>query len=207
MIYKEYPRSTAPEILYWKSIQMCLFTYIYSRINKSHPLSVPRKYRKLMIFRALGGFLGIGGMWSAVRYIPVSIASCIFKMQVFFAAILGHFFLKEYISCLDVFFMLIAFGGALIVDNPVGDHDYESNNDIMTGMTFAFVGAIGGSVITLLMRHMKEGIHFSVSPFFFAAGCVLMTPMCYFTLQPTYDQDTTAYDKKFAFMVFLAAVL
>ena len=52
-----------------------------------------------------------------------------------------------------------------------------STRDILIGTLFALSGALGGACANITKRIMKNGINFSVSPFWFAAGCSFWSPI------------------------------
>ena len=99
ILYDHNPGISEYEIIYWKSISMLLFNYIYIRkVAGTTPLSVKSAYRNVIVFRALIGYWGLQGPWAAIKHIPVSLTICIVMTLPIFTALLACFFLKEKIS-------------------------------------------------------------------------------------------------------------
>ena len=71
-----------------------------------------------MILRSVCGFVGFIGMVHAVKYIPVSTASCIFFTYPIWTAVAAFFFLNEKINKYDILQIVSAFIGILIINNP-----------------------------------------------------------------------------------------
>lgn len=79
----------------------------------------------------------------------------------------------------------MSFAGVLIINNPFDTHSADptnsaplySNLDLLIGSSFSLGGAIGGSIAVLCMRYMNKGIHYTISPFWFASGGTLLSPM------------------------------
>ena len=57
--YLHNPTISEYEIVYWKSISMVLFNYLFIRSFGVFPMDVPRKYQRIIVFRALIGFYGV----------------------------------------------------------------------------------------------------------------------------------------------------
>ena len=97
---------------------MILMNYLYSRSFGAHVLNVPPKYRKIIVIRSLVGFFGIEGIWSAVKYMPFSLATCIYYTQPIMAAVMASIFLGEKMAKSDYVAMVFAFIGVIMVTNP-----------------------------------------------------------------------------------------
>ena len=57
-------------------------------------------------------------MWGSVKYMPVSTAGCIFFTMPLWVALIAFFLLKENLSKFDVFSIITAFLGVLVINNP-----------------------------------------------------------------------------------------
>ena len=76
--------------------------------------------------------------------------------------------------------MFLAFAGVVLINKPWDTSNSSgeySTNSILIGSLFAFSGAVTGGFAALCMRIMREGIHYSISPFWFSSGCTFMSPM------------------------------
>lgn len=209
MCYLHNPTISEYEIVYWKSISMVLFNYLFIRSFGVFPMDVPRKYQNLIVFRACIGFFGLQGLWGAVRYMPVTVASCIFFTAPIWTALLAHCLFKESMSRWDIISIAASFLGVLIVNNPFAENNSESKrsfHDLLLGTIYAVTGALGCSAAFLCMRHMREGIHYTISPFWFASGCSFMSPLLFcFTHNADDKQSSTVYDRYTILLIFLSS--
>ena len=83
------------EAVYWKSISMMVMNYMFTRYHGAYVLDVPRKFHKLMLLRAFTGFLGLAGIFIAVKHLPVSTANCIIMIDPLFVALLSFIFMGD----------------------------------------------------------------------------------------------------------------
>ena len=87
---------------------------------------------------------------------------------------------------------MFSFIGVLIINNPFDSHNevkkvvdgdstipVYSNWSLLIGSAFSLGGAIGGSMAVLCMRYMNKGIHYTISPFWFASGGSFMSPLAH----------------------------
>ena len=133
-------------------------------------------------------------MFSSVKYLPVSVAGCIFFTQPIWTAILAWIFAAEVLSVYDVISIFTAFVGVLIINSPWGDSKnlieggsdedrafidskVYSSRDKLVGSSLALIGSFGAATAFLCMRIMKSEIHYSVSPFWFSIGCTTLSPI------------------------------
>ena len=64
-------------MIYFQGVFGLLFYYSLAAYSTISVLTVPGKYRKIIIARAFFGYFGIMGMWGAVKYMPIFIAQSI----------------------------------------------------------------------------------------------------------------------------------
>ena len=102
IIFMKYPTVSSFEVTYINAIIMLGFNYIYIKRSGSFFLEIPREHQKTMILRSIFGFVGFIDMVHAVKYIPVSTASCIFFTYPIWTAISAFFFLNEKINKYDI---------------------------------------------------------------------------------------------------------
>ena len=193
VILRNYPQMTPFELLYWYLLVMIFFNYFFIRYHGEHPLNVGKQYRNIVVFRSMIGFSGVQGKVAALKYMPLSTSSCIFFTLPIWATILAHFVLSEKISKLDVIQLILSFTGVIIINNPFDTHESDgkplySNLDLLIGSAFSLSGAIGGSMAVLCMRYMNKGIHYSISPFWFASGGTFMSPIAH-SFQTTQSKE------------------
>jgi len=194
MIYLRYDNVSSYEVLYWKSISMMIMNYFFVRGFGVFVMDIPRKYHRLIVFRAIFGFMGIQGMFSSVKYLPVSTASSIFFTVPIWSAIFARLFIKESITVYDYISLLTAFTGVLVINNPWQesapavsineglegnfiDKKVYTTSDKIIGTSYALVGAITCAAAFLCMRTMRSDIHYSVPPFWFSIGGTFLSPI------------------------------
>ena len=83
-------------------------------------------YRKILIFRALVGFLGIQGKMNSVKYMPVSTSSCIFFTVPIWSSIFAYFILSEKITKWDIMQLSCSFIGCLLINDPFAENSLNS---------------------------------------------------------------------------------
>lgn len=83
-------------------------------------LDIPKKYRTLIVIRTITGFIGIGGLFNAVKYMPISQANCIYFTSPMFLAVMAYFALNEKLSVYDIVSLISAFIGVILINDPFG---------------------------------------------------------------------------------------
>jgi drug/metabolite transporter (DMT)-like permease len=154
---------------------------------------------------------------------PVGTANCIFATMPIFMAVIAYFYLHEKITRYEIIPIFTSFIGILIINNPPeddsSDSDTKSSNkltytskDILIGTLFALSGAVGGAFANTTKRMMKSGINFSVSPFWFAAGCTFWSPIIHSVYQVRREMDgeptlmTPTYNSKTIGLIVLTSL-
>ena len=132
---------------------------------------------------------------------PVSIASSVFSMGPILTTVFASLFLKEIVTIYDYISLMFAFFGVVVVNNPFkieDSHGELSTHNLFLGTVYALTGALAFSAAVLCMRLMSTGIHFSVSPFWYATGCTYLGSLMHFGfLNQSYSSDeqkSTVYD-------------
>ena len=147
-------------------------------------------------------------MWGAVKYMPVTVASCIFFTMPIWTALFAQVLFKESMSKWDIFSMIASFIGVLIVNNPLSEFtgSERSFHDTLIGTIYALTGSFAGAAACLCMRHMRDGIHFSISPFWFASGGSFGSSILFGVFRNSEAKETsTIYDRYTMFLLFLAS--
>jgi drug/metabolite transporter (DMT)-like permease len=114
---------------------------------------------------------------------PVSIASSIFSMGPILTTIFASKFLKERVTISDYAALLLAFIGVVMVNNPFKTQDSIneiSSHSILIGTVYAVTGAFAFSGAMISIRKMSDGIHYTVGPFWYAAGCTMLGSFMHF---------------------------
>ena len=100
---------------------MMLFNFVYTKSFGYSVLDVPLKYRKLIILRAVSGFVWLHGYWGAFKYMPLNVTTCILMTGPIPVAIFARIILKEQMSKYDIICMISSFIGILIINNPFSE--------------------------------------------------------------------------------------
>jgi drug/metabolite transporter (DMT)-like permease len=83
--------------------------------------------------------------------------------------------------------------------------------DYVIGSAIALGGAIAAGGVSVVMRFMNKGIHYSISPFWYASGCTMFSPIFHCILvdhSVTYtDRITSKYDWWSIFLISIPCVL
>ncbi len=95
-----------------------IITFIYIKYNKVSFLDVPANLHFYMFMRTLLGFVGIQGLWISFKFLPLSIATCIFYVYPIFSVFFARCFLNEKIEKHDILQVFTSFIGVLIINNP-----------------------------------------------------------------------------------------
>lgn len=116
ILYNHNPNISSYEILYYKSVTMIGFDYIYAKIYGVHVMDVPLEYRNVIVVRGLCGFFGIHGSWASLKYIPLYISNCIFMTGPIWTSFAACMYLKEKVTGWDVLALVFAFIGVIIIN-------------------------------------------------------------------------------------------
>lgn len=106
------------EVIYWKSVSMIIYNYLYITSFGLTIIDIPKNYRKVMLCRGFVGFFGLQGYWASLKYMPISLASCICVTTPIPLAILAQVILGEKMSKYDIISIISAFCGVIIINNP-----------------------------------------------------------------------------------------
>lgn len=150
-------------------------------------MNVPRKFHRLIVLRAMTGFFSLACMFNAVKFTAVSTVNCINMTISTWVAIISYFALGEKLSYFDIFGLVLAFIGVIIINDPfnwVDDKKQERTDiiigpkeDTLIGVLSALFSAIFGAVSMVTMRIMRTDVHYAVPPFWFALGGVFFGPI------------------------------
>ena len=189
LLYKHNPSVMSSEALYFKSISMVFFICIYSNWSTgTFSLSVPKKYRTLIFVRCLTGFVWISTQFISIQYLSIGTATCIIYTSPIITTFLAFFFMNEFISGWDVFALLASFGGVLIINSGGEQQDLagtrSKSENLYIGTMICMLSALASGCSNTIMRHMRDGIHYTTGPTFFSMACSLFSPfMIFYQLQ------------------------
>ncbi|MEM9437267.1 MAG: DMT family transporter [Pseudomonadota bacterium] len=85
---------------------------------RGHALTPATEHRTLILIRSLLYIVGIGMMFTALRYLPLAEAVAIAFVMPFIMLLLGHWFLGEEVGTRRILACLVGFLGTLMVVQP-----------------------------------------------------------------------------------------
>ena len=119
---------------------------------------------------------------------------------------MGRVILKDRVTIYDIFAIFTSIIGILLINDPFGwykeeddskEEDDNKDYNYLLGTLFLISGILLGGLAPIIMRYMRD-IHYSISPFWFASGCCILSPIAY-VADKHYDSDikdapSTVYD-------------
>ncbi len=108
---------SALEIVFFRNIFGVIF--ILSALYHTRP-TLPGGNIKLLIWRGLFGFSAMLFFFYTITKIPLAEAITLNKTSPLFVTILAFFLLKERLTPIGIFSLLIGFGGVLLITKPLG---------------------------------------------------------------------------------------
>lgn len=114
------------EALYWKSISMLVMNYFFVRSFGQYVMGVPRKFHKIIVIRATSGFIGVAGIFYAIKFLPVATANCLIMTNPMWVALFSFLALGEKLSPLDLLSIALAFIGVALVSDPFNWNGLET---------------------------------------------------------------------------------
>lgn len=142
--------------------------------------SLNKKQYRLMVCRGVVGAATSACLYSAFTYIPTGDATAIFfvgpAFTIFFSAIL----LGESVTPLDIVTAVISITGATLISSSSGDSseasvDSFSAHQHVIGCVFAFLAAVLGSLVYVLIRSVVTSMHFMLPILSLGIGELLMS--------------------------------
>lgn len=127
-----------------------------------------------VIWRAIGGTVGIFCNFYAIDHLNISDASMLNKLSPFFAIIFSYFLLKERAKLYQLACVAIALLGTCFILKPSGD------TLISIPALIGMIGGLGaGLAYTLLRKATGRGVPKSFIIFFFSSfSCLASVPYC-----------------------------
>ena len=117
------PNISPFEILYIKSVLTIPMSYALCSFYGQHFTDVPKDFRKVIIARGLLGYLGVQGIWSSAKFMPIYLSTCIITTTPIWVSLIAYLYLNESLKKLDVFQMIVSFLGVIIINNPFQKDD------------------------------------------------------------------------------------
>lgn len=159
----------------------CILYFCFYEKNKDFPFG-PVGYRKLLLLRALGGFVGVGGQYWSLLYLNVSDTVCITFLAPTITSLMAYIFLHERFTAVEAIGGMVALFGVVLIAKPhfllklftsvdsTIDDNISSNSRII-GSLFAFFSTFGTAVAMCAIRK----IGFNAHPLFMVSIYALFT--------------------------------
>tara|TARA_B100000497_G_scaffold69061_1_gene77783 strand:- start:76 stop:948 length:873 start_codon:yes stop_codon:yes gene_type:complete len=151
LIVKSFEGSTLWQILFWRSVFFIIVVSIFLII--SYKRKIFTALYKSGLPGLIGGIIlsiGFASYVFAMYETTVANTNFIIQTQTLFLAIFGYFFLKETISKLTFFCILLAISGIiLMLGNSISPGE-------MTGNLVAFIMPISFAILILIVRKFPE---------------------------------------------------
>jgi drug/metabolite transporter (DMT)-like permease len=151
LIVKSFEGSTLWQILFWRSVFFIIVVSIFLIISYKRKIFIA--LYKSGLPGLIGGIIlsiGFASYVFAMYETTVANTNFIIQTQTLFLAIFGYFFLKETISKLTFFCILLAISGIiLMLGNSISPGE-------MTGNLVAFIMPISFAILILIVRKFPE---------------------------------------------------
>lgn len=147
-------------------------------IRNHQPLRIGKGNLKYLLFRAIGGTIGMLMNFYAVDHLAISDASILNKLSPFFAIIFSAVILKEVANKYEWLAVLVAFLGALFVVKP------SFNVNVIPALAGVLGGCGAGFAYTYVRKLGQRGENGMMIVLFFSAFstlCTLPWLLLYFT--------------------------
>jgi len=172
---------SAFEVIYWKSLSMILFEYVFIKWSGGDHMETKKELRLTILLRGVTGFIGLACLFTAIQLTSLSKASCLFWSNPIFTALYSRFFLSEKLSNFDWVAIFVCFFGVFLLQNPFSTGSTSLQADVakidpfldMAGSAVAIIGAMIVAFALMLMRKMAGQMHFMISPFYYAIVCTI----------------------------------
>lgn len=161
------------EQIFFRNI-VSLFLTFYILKKKEIPLFPEKKYRGIVFFRSLFGFLGLIALFYSASHAYQGDVTTIMKLSPFFITILASIFLKEKIAKVQIPALIIAFAGALLLSKP----GFNSN---WFPLFAAFLCALFSSIAYTLLAYFKNRVNGMVIIYHFSLFSIMASiPFMFF---------------------------
>ena len=158
---------------------VAFFFAVLVLVKERQPVHISRQHLPFYFIRSIMGTLGILCNFYAVDHLLLSDASMLNKLSPFFALLFSFLFLKEKVKPVQVFGVLVAFCGALLIIKP----------GFSAAAFPAFLGALGGlgagAAYTAVRYLGSHGEHGPIIVLFFSGfSCLVVLPVLLFDYTP-----------------------
>lgn len=164
----------------------CIIYFVWWEKNPDFPLG-PKGYRKLLLLRAVGGFVGVGCQYWSLLYLNVSDTVCITFLAPTVTSFMAYIFLGERFTRVEAIGGMVAFFGVILIAKPKfllilfssSEDRFETSEaatNRLIGTTFAFISTFGTGTAMCAIRKIKFNAH----PLFMVSIYALFTVVASF---------------------------
>ena len=127
---------------------------------------------KFLLLRAITGSTGSILLYQSIQRLSVGDSVTLMFTSTVFAAILGCLFLKERLSILEGFMIIITMAGVVLISKPAiifGGGDYENTGELIAGLAFGLSsGFLNGCTMVVLRKLGKQKISPSLNILYYS---------------------------------------
>ncbi|GMI30901.1 hypothetical protein TeGR_g2934 [Tetraparma gracilis] len=123
-LYAAYDFSSSSQVVFFRGLLQCLVSLLLVRRELAKPLTLPslfgadRSTAAILFLRASLGYVGIAGVFYALRFIPMGDSTTLLMMSTVWSALLARLFLGEPLSAHALVAIPAAFAGLLLIVQP-----------------------------------------------------------------------------------------
>jgi len=164
------------EILVWRSVPLVTLNIIISNRNSIDIINIKQKDSKIVFYRSIAGVLGIIGFFFTNYLLPPSIGTAIIKLNPLITNIAAIVIANERVSNIEVFGMIIAFGGVLMIifDPSKVAFSLSSYLSQIYLFTIPLLTAVVQSIAIVLIRMMGQSLHYIISPTYLGMSTIIL---------------------------------
>lgn len=158
----------------------CVLYFVFYEKNPDFPFG-PKNFRFLLLLRALGGFIGVGGQYWSLLYLNVSDTVAITFLAPTVTSFMAYLSLGERFTKIEAIGGLVAFCGVIMIAKPhfllaLFKETDDTNNSTglnlrLIGSCFAFFSTFGTGIAMCAIRK----IGFNAHPLFMVSIYALFT--------------------------------
>lgn len=158
-LYAAYDFSSSSQVVFFRGLFQCLVSLLLVRRELASPLTLPslfgadRSTAAILFLRASLGYVGIAGVFYALRFIPMGDSTTLLMMSTVWSALLARLFLGEPLSAHALVAIPAAFAGLLLIVQPdfvFGDAAALDPRGVLAALLGSF-GAAGAYVCVRML--------------------------------------------------------
>ena len=154
------------EVLVWRSSSLAIFNIILLSSNSISIIDIDKKVCKSVVYRSVTGTIAVIAFFISNYIVPPSIVSAICKINPLLTSIIALFILNEKVTKIEVFGMISAFAGVLLIVFDPSKITFSISDYLSQLYLFAIplFTAIMQSAAAVFIRIMGQSLHFFIAP-------------------------------------------